>query len=151
MTGEEDYVCGSTRPAVGCLPPPHPLSPSSSSSVFCRSNQANARNKVSLKDDSYKPVAAAAAEAKVRPAGLLPPLTVLGVAMSDDRMTQVIGGFMHAEEVVEASKWLKEQDILTTVLAVDETVILLQPPLPLVGVSIWMERGCQQNDSLVNG
>ena len=26
--------------------------------------------------------------------------------------------------------------------AVDETVILLYPPLPLVGVSIAMERGC---------
>ena len=36
-------------------------------------------------------------------------------------------------------------------LAVDETVILLHPPLPLVGVSIGMERGCQQNDSLVRG
>ena len=34
-------------------------------------------------------------------------------------------------------------------LAVDETVILLHPPLPLVGVSIVMKRGCQQNDSLV--
>ena len=31
------------------------------------------------------------------------------------------------------------------------TVILLYPPLPLAGVSIVMERGCQQNDSLVNG
>ena len=28
-------------------------------------------------------------------------------------------------------------------LAVGETVILLHPPLSLVGVSIWMERGCQ--------
>ena len=36
-------------------------------------------------------------------------------------------------------------------LAPDETVILLHPPLPLVGVSIWMEMGCQQNDSLVDG
>ena len=36
-------------------------------------------------------------------------------------------------------------------LAVDETVILLHPPLPLVGVSIVMERRCQQNDSLVRG
>ena len=32
-----------------------------------------------------------------------------------------------------------------------ETVILLHPPLPLVGVSIVMETGCQQNDSLVRG
>ena len=36
-------------------------------------------------------------------------------------------------------------------VAPDETVILLHPSLPLVGVSIVMERGCQQNDSLVNG
>ena len=36
-------------------------------------------------------------------------------------------------------------------LAIDETVILLHPPLPLVGVSIVMERERQQNDSLVNG
>ena len=35
--------------------------------------------------------------------------------------------------------------------AIDETVILLHPPLHLVGVSIVMERGCQQNDSLVDG
>ena len=34
-------------------------------------------------------------------------------------------------------------------LAPDETVILLHPPLPLVGVSIVMERERQQNDSLV--
>ena len=31
-------------------------------------------------------------------------------------------------------------------LAVGETVILPHPPLPLVGVSIAMERGRQQND-----
>ena len=36
-------------------------------------------------------------------------------------------------------------------LTVDETVILLHPPLPLVGISIVTERGCQQNDSLVRG
>ena len=36
-------------------------------------------------------------------------------------------------------------------VAVDETVILLHPALPLVGVSIVMERERQQNDSLVNG
>ena len=37
------------------------------------------------------------------------------------------------------------------ILAIDETAIPLHPPLPLVGVSIAMERGRQQNDSLVNG
>ena len=36
-------------------------------------------------------------------------------------------------------------------LAVGETVILLHPPLPVVGVSIRMERGCQQNGSLADG
>ena len=36
-------------------------------------------------------------------------------------------------------------------LAVDETVILLHPPVPLVGVSIVMGRERQQTDSLVNG
>ena len=36
-------------------------------------------------------------------------------------------------------------------LAVGETVILLHPPLPLLGVSIVMERERQQNDSLARG
>ena len=36
-------------------------------------------------------------------------------------------------------------------VAIGETVILLQPPLPLVGVSMGMERWCQQNDSLAEG
>ena len=36
-------------------------------------------------------------------------------------------------------------------VAVDETVILLRPPLPLAGVSIGMERERQKNDSHVNG
>ena len=36
-------------------------------------------------------------------------------------------------------------------LAVGETVILLHPPLPLVGEAMLMERGCQQSDSLADG
>ena len=37
-------------------------------------------------------------------------------------------------------------------LAVGETVILLYPPLSLVGVSIGINRGCHQNDrTLANG
>ena len=36
-------------------------------------------------------------------------------------------------------------------VAVGETAILLHSPLPVVGVSIAMERGCQQNDSLADG
>ena len=36
-------------------------------------------------------------------------------------------------------------------VAVGETVILLHPPLPLVGVSIAIERERHQNDSLADG
>ena len=36
-------------------------------------------------------------------------------------------------------------------IAVGETVILPHPPLPAVGVSIGMERGRQQNNSLADG
>ena len=36
-------------------------------------------------------------------------------------------------------------------LAVRETVILLHPPVPLAGVSIGINRGCQQNKSLAGG
>ena len=35
--------------------------------------------------------------------------------------------------------------------AVSEAVILLHPPLPLVGVSKGVGRGCQQNDRLADG
>ena len=31
------------------------------------------------------------------------------------------------------------------------TVTLLHPPLPLVGASIWTERGCQHNDRTLAG
>ena len=36
-------------------------------------------------------------------------------------------------------------------IAVGETVILLHPSLPLAGVSLGLERECQQNDSLADG
>ena len=36
------------------------------------------------------------------------------------------------------------QDATGAWLAVAETVILLHPPLPLVGVTIWMKRGCSK-------
>ena len=36
-------------------------------------------------------------------------------------------------------------------IAVGETVVLPHPPLPLVDVSVVMERGCQQIDSLADG
>ena len=39
----------------------------------------------------------------------------------------------------------------TALIAVGETAILLHPPLPVVGVSIGMERECQQIDSLADG
>ena len=36
-------------------------------------------------------------------------------------------------------------------VAIGETVILLHLPLHLVGVSIGIKRGCQQNDCLADG
>ena len=36
-------------------------------------------------------------------------------------------------------------------VAVGETVILLHPPLSLVGVLIGIKRGCHQNESLADG
>ena len=42
-------------------------------------------------------------------------------------------------EELEAAELMKAQ----APIAIGETVILLHPPLPLIGVSIWMERGCQ--------
>ena len=36
-------------------------------------------------------------------------------------------------------------------VAVGETGILLHPPLPSEDVSIWMKRGCLQNESLADG
>ena len=32
-----------------------------------------------------------------------------------------------------------------------ETLTLLQPPLPSVGVPAWTERGCQRYDRLADG
>ena len=48
---------------------------------------------------------------------------------------------------------LGEREAQVHRLAPDEAAILLRTPLPLVGVllSVVMERGCQQNDSLVRG
>ena len=40
---------------------------------------------------------------------------------------------------------------MTRWLAVGETVILLHPPLYLVGVSTETTRKCQHNDSLADG
>ena len=62
-------------------------------------------------------------------------LTAVGVPCGDAHI---------AAEVLTRSEGLAS-------LAVGETVILLHPPLPLVGVSIWMQRECQQNDSFANG
>ena len=36
-------------------------------------------------------------------------------------------------------------------LAIGETVILMAPPVPLVVVSLGINRGCRQNDSLADG
>ena len=61
---------------------------------------------------------------------------------SDDEFKSITGKLersMGLDEFVAAS------------VAVGETVILLHPPLPSVGVSIWMERERQQTDSLADG
>ena len=44
---------------------------------------------------------------------------------------------------LSASNFSLEKIIEQEPNAAGETVILLHPPLPLVGLSIWMERGCQ--------
>ena len=54
------------------------------------------------------------------------------------------GPFSRPEEGVDPPDTLPD-------LAVGETVILLHTPLHLVGVSIGMKRGRQQNDSLADG
>ena len=41
--------------------------------------------------------------------------------------------------------------LITSRLAVGETVILLHPPLPSAGVSVETTRECQQDDSLADG
>ena len=40
------------------------------------------------------------------------------------------------------------EEMETLGLQVNAEAILLHPPLPLVGVSARMERGCQQNEPL---
>ena len=55
---------------------------------------------------------------------------------------------------VERSTDRNESSSASTPLAQrapDEAVILLHPPLPLVGVSIVIEKGVQQSDSLADG
>ena len=46
---------------------------------------------------------------------------------------------------------MRKLHTLQAALAVGETVILLDHPLPLVGVSIGLQKGRQQNDSLADG
>ena len=60
---------------------------------------------------------------------------------------------MRMVEKARSSVWAgaRRQPRMPSTLAVGETVILLHAPLPLVGVSIGMKRGCHQNDSLADG
>ena len=68
-------------------------------------------------------------------------------------------GCMHVRTVLFENRCLHSGGVNRTgrprktlvVVAIGETVILLHPSLPLVGVSIVMERERQQNDILVNG
>ena len=80
----------------------------------------------------------------------------LGVSLVGLRLFILVGqhpdGGHEANEIHPAIFGRKLVDAaLQTDLAIDETVIPLHPPLPLAGVSIVMERGCQQNDCLVRG
>ena len=49
---------------------------------------------------------------------------------------------IHARRYDEAVALLADT-YFPAALAVGETVILLHPPLRVVGVSIWVKRGCQ--------
>ena len=66
--------------------------------------------------------------------GLVPRL----VMFTDEALRRGGGGLAAALEPLELNPATR---------ATDETVILLHPPLPLVGISIVMERERQQNDS----
>ena len=65
-----------------------------------------------------------------------------------DLLVQSVGRWLEAEGLGRALELARPADVdpfaSPAKIAVGETVILLQPPpLPLAGVSIWMERGCQ--------
>ena len=74
-----------------------------------KDDYANARNKVALKDKSYKPVAAADAEAKV------------------------LAGFINALEIVEASKWIEAQTCEETQSCDEKTTKLINLLGPSAG------------------
>ena len=67
-------------------------------------------------------------------------------------MRGVVGITLTASTTAAASSALLSSGTMTPVAPSRrrETVILLHPPLPSVGVSIVMERERQQNDSLVS-
>ena len=79
------------------------------------------------------------------PAAELPEVGAEGLAATVD--AEVAAG--HSVVVVVAS--LAELGPSAAALAVGETVIPLHTLLPLSGVSIGMEMGCHQNDSLADG
>ena len=64
-------------------------------------------------------------------------------SISMAQFQQAVAG-THVQAAAAAASAASTQ--LAATLAVGETVTLLHTPLILVGVSIWMERGCQQND-----
>ena len=71
---------------------------------------------------------------------------------SKDNLTKKAGSFhIGGAEVVRMKQPAVDKDADGAAVAVDETVELLHPPLPLVGASTVMERERQQNDSLVDG
>ena len=55
------------------------------------------------------------------------------------------------ERATHTGNQCREVSSMRPRLAVGETVILLHPPLPLLGVSTGIQMGRQQSDSFVDG
>ena len=66
--------------------------------------------------------------------------------MDDNAVRRMFRRLANGKSTLDFTGFCKAVDV-----AVGETVILLRPPPPLVGVSIAMERERQQNDSLADG
>ena len=66
------------------------------------------------------------------------------------KMAPITSDWVCVQSLVLAADDIKSV-VMRVPVAVGETFILLHPLLPLVGVSIEKERGCQQNDSLADG
>ena len=68
-----------------------------------------------------------------------------------DSAAQLAWAELTAESLSQLVRRAAEAGVTEEQLAIGETVILLHSPLPLLGVSIAIKRGCHQNDSLADG